>query len=309
MLCTMNPLETAIEWRDGHEIHYCAQSNSAAPKAGPVVIYEPLSQQARTFNFLPCSGLFDRNSPDFEPRARLVSGGGLWPTDRFIVVPEGIRTSNPHLTGLFGVIDHLRRTDGLEHVCRQVEPPSLRWENLDIEEIKPTSALQDYCNALGQEYRNGFVESRTYQINDNALGISLIAKKRQPWIPTQFLEIMRHEDIVNQFGISERQDQVLIRPINWQYYSAFLLSGFFAQTLARGGAYSPSPITAERIDDAKRLGDSVFASFKDAHTDLEFYACDKPWCSRHGAIAWDLTWVILQPKARLLTLIMATDTD
>lgn len=113
-----------IEWCDGYEIHYASEPNRRAPVAGPMVIYFPVLKEAFVATFLPTPGLTDRHSPDFDPKARLVREKGS--NDRFVITPAGVRTSNPHITGLTGIVERLLATGGFKEVFQPTELPATR---------------------------------------------------------------------------------------------------------------------------------------------------------------------------------------
>ncbi|QIF00185.1 hypothetical protein [Roseimicrobium sp. ORNL1] len=298
-----------IEWCGPYEIQYCSATGSRAPIAGPVVVYWPLSKEAYTFNFLPTPGLYDRSSPDFDAQARLVSKQGCRSPDRFLVTPEGIRTSNPHITGLFDIVARLVSTGGLQHVLKPVPPPAFRWEEVSLTRVAVTEALAAYVEALGFKYLNGFVEAQTYHIDSNHISDTVLATKSHPWTPTQFLEILRHPTVLADFDISITDQDCLIDRSNWQHYSPYLFSGFLAQTLAYGGAYPSIHPSASPIESAITLADNVFTSFQRRYDGLDLRVCHKPWGNRFHDIAWDHTWIIQDHRSRQLTILMASDTD
>jgi hypothetical protein len=298
-----------VEWCGQYEIQYCCSTNSRTPIAGPVVVYWPVSKEAFTFNFLPTPGLYDRDSAAFDPKARLVSNQGSPALDRFLVTPEGVRSSNPYITGLKGIVAHLLATGGLQHVLRPVPPPAVRWEEVSLTRVAVADAWATYCEALRSEYRNGFVELQTYRIESNDIGDAVLATKSHPWTPTQFLETLRHPAITADFGISITDPACLIDPSQWHHYSPFLFSGFLAQTLANGGAYSDSPSSASSIERAIKIADDVFTSCHRRYQGLDLHTCHKPWGDRFYDIAWDHTWIIQDRHSRQLAILMASDTD
>jgi hypothetical protein len=167
--------------------------------------------------------------------------------------------------------------------------------------------VEAYCDALRKEFSNGFVEARCYRIESGDVEEAVIACKRYPWTPTQFLETLRHPDVKSEFGIGALDGECLLRPANWAHFSPFLFSGFLAQTLAYGGAYTPLPRLASAISHALRLADDVFSAFHKNYKDLELHTCHKPWCDRFYDIAWDHTWIIFEASSRLLTIVLASD--
>lgn len=298
-----------VEWCGEYEIHYTCAPNSRAPVAGPIAVYFPLTGETFSSNFLPTPGLTDRNSSNFIPTARPITGGASSSRDRFEITPEGIRSSNPHITGLKGIVARLFETGGLRHVFRPSAPPSTRWEVVHLKQSPVPLAVESYCEALRKEYSNGFVEARSYRIESGELEDAVISCKRYPSIPTQFLETLRHPSVKADFGIGTLDSECLLRPANWTYFSPFLFSGYLAQVLAYGGAYTPVPQPFSSVSRALKLADDVFSSFHRNYHDLELHTCHKPWCDRFHDVAWDKTWIIFEPSSRLLTILLASDTD
>ena len=303
----MSPSEIGVEWCDAYEIHYASEPNSRAPVEGPMVVYFPVQKEAFASTFLPTPGLTDRHSPDFNPAARLVREKGS--NDCFVITPAGIRTSNPHITGLTGIVERLMATGGFKEVFKPAELPATRWDNIRLASIPLSNGLEDYCEALRTEYSNGFVEARRYRIEEGSVEDSVLTRKRYPWIPTHFMETLRHPIIMGDFEIERADWECLLSRENWTHYSPFLFSGFLAQTLVYGGAYSSWTVTEQGTSRALNLAKAVFAGFGSDYKVLEFYVCNKPWCRRFMDIAWDHTWIVFEPSIRTFTILLATDTD
>lgn len=305
----MRRFTTRVEWRDEYEIHYSCTPDGGAPAEGPIVVYFPIKEEAFASNFIPTPGLTDRHSPDFAPTAHRVSIGATVSSDYFTVASDGIRSSNPHVSGLTAIIERLLETGGFEHVFHPIAPPPIRWENVQLTELSLPGALDVYCEALRKEYCNGFVEARRYRIESGDFEDAVIAFKRYSWTPVQFLETLRHPKIKADFGITTLDGDCLLSRVNWRQFSPFLFSGFLAETLAYGGAYSSHPSSSDAISRALRIADDVFAEFHRNYYDLELNICHKPWCPRFCDIAWDHTWIIFEPSSRMLTILLASDTD
>jgi hypothetical protein len=296
-----------VQWCDGYEIHYASEANSRSPVEGPIVVYLPIQQEAFESTFLPTPGLAERDSAEFDPAARLIKERTS--NDRFVITPAGIRTSNPHITGLTGVVERLLASEGFKHVLHPAELPAVRWENIRVTSIPLSSGLEDYCEALRCEYRNGFVEARCYRIDEGEVEDSVLATKRYPENPLQFMEMLRHPVIARGFQVESADWECLIVRANWIDHSPFLFSGFLAETLAYGGAYSRWSASEEVRSKALRLANEVFLEFGGFDQGVSLAVCRKPWCSRFCDIAWDHTWIIFQPTIRTFTILLATDTD
>lgn len=296
-----------VEWCDGYEIHYTSQADSRAPVEGPIVVYFPIQKEAFASTFLPTPGLADRNSPDFDPAARLVSENGS--NDRFVITAAGIRTSNPHITGLTGIVERLMATGGFKEVFQSAELPVTRWDNIRLASIPLSSGLEEYCEALRDEYGNGFVEARRYRILEGAVEDSVFLWKRYPWSPVQFMEMLRHPTIAGDFEFERADWECLLSRENWTHYSSFLFSGFLAQTLVYGGAYSSSTMVDEVTSRVLEQSNGVFSGLGSDYKGLTLYVCRKPWCRRLMDVAWDHTWIVFEPLIRTFTILLATDTD
>jgi hypothetical protein len=297
----MQPTDVCVQWCGEYEIH------SAVPAEGPVTVYYPLTQEAFTANFRVTPGLIDRDSIDFDPEARPAVGEWSSLPHRFVVTPEGIHMSSPHM--LAGVIEHLSRTGGMKHVFRPSDLPAVRWENVRLTELPVPTALQDYTEVLRGEFRNGFVETRRFQIEPGEVEDAVVARKRFIYLPSQFLEIFRHPMVKAGFDLTTLWGEQLLRPTNWTSLSPFLFSGHLAQTLAYGGAYSESPPSPATISRALKLADEVFSAFGRDYHGLALHSCHAPWCNRICGDGWDHTRVILEDPRRRFTILLAADND
>jgi hypothetical protein len=296
---------TSVLWRDGYEIHYTSECNSLAPVEGPVLVYFPVREESYASTFIPVPGLNDRDSPDFDPTARPVRGEKSF--DRFTISPEGIRSSNPYPTGIQDIVARLMDNDGFKHVFSPCEPPSTLWKNMNLARLPTSPALAAYCEALSKEYANGFVETQSYRIEPGVVEDTVLAAKPLGMSPTPFLEILRHPRVQSDFEVKAIDAEMLLR--GWITHSSYLLSGFFAQTLAYGGAYSQFPCSSDRTAEALRLADDVFSDFGRNYRDLTLFTFSRNWCQRFHDIAWDHTWIVSVPSLRTLTILLASDTD
>lgn len=292
---------------DDYEIHYTSLPDSHAPVEGPIVVYFPIQKEAFASTFLPTPGLADRNSPEFDPTARLVRKKGS--NDRFVITATGIRTNNPHIAGLTDIVQRLMATGGFKEVFQPSELPVSRWDNVRLASIPLSSGLEEYCDALRARYSNGFVEARRYRIEEGSVEDLVLNWKLYPWYPEQFMEMLRHPTIAGDFEFEGADWERLVSRENWTHYSPFLLSGYLAQTLVCGGAYSSSTLVEDGISRALELSNGVFTGLGSNYKGPSLYVCRKPWCRRLMNVAWDHTWIVFEPLIRTFTILLATDTD
>jgi hypothetical protein len=295
-----------VEWCGDYEIHYCAPKGSRTPTEGPITVYFPLRGEAYCSRFIPTPGLVDTTSESFDAKARLVKTGPWGNADRFVVGPDGIYTSNPHITGLTGIVDRLIKSGGLKHVFKPCELPPLRWENVDLLPLAIPASLTRYCDALRSVFTNGFVECKAYEIAAGATNEAILEAKGLLFFPGKFLEILRHPLIRSDFRIEEADETSIGDSKNWTRYSPFLFSGYLAQTLSAGGAYIGM---WDDLSVPLALADAVLNDFNRDYRNFDLSVCRKPWCRRFCDIAWDHTWIISDRELRRLTILMASDTD
>ncbi|MFN7560671.1 MAG: hypothetical protein ACK5TH_02740 [Prosthecobacter sp.] len=303
----MNPDSyTRVEWRKPFEFHYQADSTSGLPIPGPLIVYDPIRQEARSQTIIPCPGLIVRGDPQFDATARRTSSAKCFRNDAFSIKADGIYLSNPYITGIEGLVEHLHHTHGFEQVFQRCPLPETRWENASLLREDETPAWANYCSMLRQLYGNGFVRLQTYRIAESSLNDHLLLKwpGYTGYIP--FLELMRHPMIDLDFFISSRDDEILCDSSNWEGLSPFLFSGWLAQVLSYGGAYSSA---ANRLPQVLEAADKVFREVNRDYRNFGLWVNRKPWMKEFYDVAWDHTWIILDREARRLTILMASDTD
>lgn len=297
---------TRVEWRKPLEFHYQADSTSGLPLPGPLILYDPIRQEACAQTIIPCPGLVMPDDPQFDATARRTSRAKCFRNDAFSIRPEGIYLSNPYITGIEGLIEHLHQTDGFEHVFQRCLLPETRWENAKLVPEDESPAWADYSSMLREVYVNGFVRLKTYRIEEGSLNDLLLFKwpGYTSYIP--FLELMRHPVIDQDFVITGRMDEVLCDSSNWRVLSPFLFSGWLAQVLHEGGAYRSA---ADRLSQVLKVAGNVFREINRDYRNFGLWVNCEPWMKEFYDIAWDHTWIILDRDARRLTIMMASDTD
>lgn len=269
-----------------------------------MVIYFPTEAEALATNLILVPGLRDPQSSDFARKAcRLDQYRDAW----FQITTKGICVNRLDIAK--GVVERLIATDGLRHVFQPCALPPRRWDHVRLTELALSPGWQAYAEALRKEYSNGFVEVRSYQVAEGVVEDAVLRSKPYLQMSGHRVEILRHPKIQADFGIAEMDAQRLSLPGSWRQYSPFLFGGVLAETLVFGGAYSPYEHNAERISRALQLADAVFAGHDRNYASLQFHACAVPWCRLIYDVAWDHTWLILEPHLRRLTVFLASDTD
>lgn len=112
-----------------------------------------------------------------------------------------------------------------------------------------------------------------YSIATGELEDAVLTAKRFCATPSQFLEILRHPMIKADLGMGNEDEQLLSARESWTHYSPFLFSGYLAQTLAYGGAYSHFPT---QVDVPLATADEVFKDLNRDFHNFEFHCCRKP---------------------------------
>lgn len=293
-----------VSWHGTYELHYTpAAETTRATGEGLFFVYFPLSRETFAGRFLPVPGLGDRRSPDFDPAARVIDGRHS-PARRFSVSLGCIRSDGD----LPDIVARLADSGGIHHVLEKTGPPPLRWDHIDLAPLPLPAGLAEYCAALRGRFANGFVECRQYGIPPGPVEDRVMERKGAWTSPAIFAEVFRHPMIAVDFSVKDPDEACLMTLGSWVRYSPFLTSGYFAETLAAGGAYRPTRDAAD-IASCLDLAERAFAALNRGHANFELFVCRAAWCSRFCGIAWDHTWIALDHQARRITVMMGSDTD
>jgi hypothetical protein len=96
-------------------------------------------------------------------------------------------------------------------------------------------------------------------------------------------------------------------PFGFQWGSSFTLSGEIARTLAEGGAYEKHKAGAA---DAYAVAERFRAwLFGDRFEEIHVLVSHQPWSDWFYEIAWDCTWLILDKRYSVVSVLAVTDTD
>lgn len=180
------------------------------------------------------------------------------------------------------------------------------WAKLKVERVSgESSSLQEYANAIRAVYVNGAVRCAIFRVAPHNV-FDWYASRNQ------FHEMGFFSDFWKLAAVKSILDG-RVRDLNFfdhsvfAWSSPFLLGGRLAEALAAGGAYQRH---RQGCADAKRLGEA--AAVELIHDDYDqtlVYESHVAWADFFCDVAWDRTWLIFNKQARLLTLIIATDSD
>src|SRR5215472_13385087 len=95
-------------------------------------------------------------------------------------------------------------------------------------------------------------------------------------------------------ALPELKAPATLQPINWEWWSPYLLGGDWARTLMSGGAYIKFKKGARA---AKELGDRVCSDlFGDRFEEVMIFRSGQPWSEWFCGVAWDMTWLGLDKR-------------
>lgn len=180
------------------------------------------------------------------------------------------------------------------------------WEAIDFKEVRTSlPAVERFVKELGSLYENGTISFATF---------SLPIQSAFDWYVSRgefhemgfFEHFWRKEGPSRIFPYELKNLNFFDRSI-FSPSSPFLLGGNLAWKLSRGGAYQAFKRGGL---EAKHLGEEAALEMLDGDFDNPFvFDCDATWSSFFLDVGWDYTNIIINPKERIVHILLATDTD
>lgn len=180
------------------------------------------------------------------------------------------------------------------------------WSAIDfppIDEAFP--AIERYVRELRPLYANGKVEHRAFRLASHPVLDWFLT--RNQYHEAGFFE--RFWSLPGPRGAFPHPIHDL-NPYDrniFSFCSPFLLGGSLAWGLAAGGAYHRFP----RGDlEAKRLGEEAALEMLGGTYEHSLaYECGIAWSDFFFDVAWDRTFIAINPKGQTVHVLLATDTD
>jgi hypothetical protein len=166
-------------------------------------------------------------------------------------------------------------------------------------------AVEAYLNEMRALYANGKVEHAAFVFSNHPI-FDWFASRNQ------YHEMGFFEEFWKTSG-PKAVFPYLLRDLNFydqkyfSFASAFQLGGTLAWILSAGGAYN----RFERGGiEAKRLGEAAATEMlAGSYDDALVFQCGAAWSDFFFEVAWDATFLVIDPKRRIVHALLATDTD
>lgn len=179
------------------------------------------------------------------------------------------------------------------------------WKGVHIEYRKSESPpVEALVNALRKTHVNGGAAFAMFSVGNNPNLNWFIS--RNSWdaieLPERFL---RSSAVVG--ALPDVCKQPISSSFGFEWGSPFTLAGELAQTLFEGGAYVKH---AGGPGEAFALAESFRRwLFGDRFGEVLVVKCFKPWSAWFYDIAWDGTWLVVDKRQSIVSVLTVTDTD
>jgi hypothetical protein len=167
-----------------------------------------------------------------------------------------------------------------------------------------SKALRELLAAFRETHANGGALFARFQVRPTPLER---LSEGEPWDKPEFFEALLGSATVRKaLPELERAPRSPDLP-RFDPGSSYTLDGEWAQALVAGGAYRRFPGTPRA---AKTLAEKACHDlFGDRFEDIRVYRSWAPWAAWFHDVAWDVTWVGIDRRDRIVWLLCLTDTD
>jgi hypothetical protein len=176
------------------------------------------------------------------------------------------------------------------------------WSDVHYAEQPFTDArLTAYLEALRRLYGNGRVLLRCFQPTDTVAFHSARAHDSRGL--DRLLSAFLGATTIQQF-LGELHIPSPLKLPTYQYYSAYEMEGALTVALLQGGAYHKF---LGPDDEARRLSREFVSAI--GHDHAQVFKIAGAWTDWFYDVAWDLSFVILDPQRTRWWILCMTDTD
>jgi hypothetical protein len=245
--------------------------------------------------------------PDPQGKMSEIDGKVIFERRHYTPTKDGIYLRDPRYWGISDTVKDLHAHGTLREYFTPTSPPLYRWSTLRLRELPLPAAAEDYRATLAKLYGNGLVALRVFEA-ENAADFQACLR----WQPAFYHavcapEILRNPSVNAELGIISPEENVAIADLKWRGEGPFHLAATFASALYYGGAYDHlSPDYQQSWDLANRARESLWGT---NYQSVFAWSCSAPWCAWFHDIAWDWTFLAVEPDTSRITCMFTTDTD
>jgi hypothetical protein len=194
------------------------------------------------------------------------------------------------------LINDLPMFDRAMNMWREVDFPLLAEE---AQELNP------YLNSLRGTYGNGAVLHKTFSMPEHADLTEFVLLGALH--PVYFFERFWRTKSVSAALPYELHDVNFLNTSLFQRVLPVQLPGSLASALVRGGAYGQNvPQARQAVALSSAAAEVLVAGDFDG---AMVFISEAAWSEFFHDVAWDYTWLVVQPGRRRIEVLLATDTD
>jgi hypothetical protein len=183
------------------------------------------------------------------------------------------------------------------------------WTNLVVsEDFTPRPAMDAVIDQVRRENVNGGAIRASFAIAPEEVFDWLVASNKFKFLefPGRLFTLPAVQSAIPSLGLTNESP---VPEMSEGGVDAFEFDGWLARWIYNGGAYSPSPGTMQP-GAAKRMAVAACHEIVgDRFDEIVVFANYTAWCPFFRDVAWDMTCVVLDRRARLVHILCSTDTD